>query len=60
MIFPDRSEAVNYAVKMAVSGDILILAGKSHEEYMKIKGEKVPFNERYEVIKAFQEKKEGK
>ena len=60
VIYPDRSEAVNYAVKMAVSGDILILAGKGHEEYMKIKGEKVPFNEREEVIKAFREKKEGK
>ncbi len=59
-IFPDRSEAVNYAVKMAESGDILILAGKGHEEYMKIKGEKVPFNEREEVIRAFREKKEGK
>ena len=60
VIIPDRGEAVNYAVKMAQSGDILILAGKGHEEYMKINGEKVPFNEREEVIKAFKEKKEGK
>lgn len=60
VILPDRSEAVNYAVKMAVSSDILILAGKGHEEYMKIKGEKVSFNEREEVIRAFREKKEGK
>ncbi len=60
VVIPDRSEAVNYAVKMAQSGDILILAGKGHEEYMKIKGEKVPFNEREEVIRAFREKKEGK
>jgi UDP-N-acetylmuramoyl-L-alanyl-D-glutamate--2,6-diaminopimelate ligase len=60
VIIPDRAEAVNYAVKMAQSGDILILAGKGHEEYMKIKGEKLPFNERDEVIKAFKEKKEGK
>ena len=60
VIYPDRCEAVNYAVKMAKSGDILILAGKGHEEYMKIKGENVPFNEREEVIRAFREKKEGK
>ena len=60
VIIPDRAEAVNYAVKMAQSGDILILAGKGHEEYMKIKGEKLPFNEREEVIRAFREKKEGK
>ncbi|MBR2079023.1 MAG: UDP-N-acetylmuramoyl-L-alanyl-D-glutamate--2,6-diaminopimelate ligase [Clostridia bacterium] len=59
VIIPDRGEAVNYAVKMAQKGDIIILAGKGHEEYMKIKGEKVPFSEKTEVIKAFKEKKEG-
>lgn len=55
---PDRAEAIHYAVNMAQKGDILILAGKGHENYMKIKGEKVPFSERQEVIKAFNEKKE--
>ena len=59
VIIPDRGEAVNYAVKMAQKGDIIILAGKGHEEYMKIKGEKVPFSEKTEVFKAFKEKKEG-
>lgn len=59
VIIPDRGEAVNYAVKMAQKGDIIILAGKGHEEYMKIKGENVPFSEREEVLKAFKEKKEG-
>lgn len=59
VIIPDRGEAVSYAVKMAEKGDIIILAGKGHEEYMKIKGEKVPFSEKTEVIKAFKEKKEG-
>lgn len=56
---PDRAEAIHYAVNMAQKGDILILAGKGHENYMKIRGEKVPFSEREEVIKAFNEKKEG-
>ncbi len=56
VIIPDRGEAINYAVKMAESGDILILAGKGHEEYMKINGQKVPFNERDEIAKAFREK----
>lgn len=60
IIIPDRGEAVSYAVKMAQPGDILILAGKGHEEYMKIKGEKLPFNEKKEVLRALKEKKEGK
>ena len=59
VIIPDRAEAVNYAVKMAEKGDILILAGKGHEQYMKIRGEKIPFNEKEEVLKALKEKKEG-
>lgn len=59
VIIPDRAEAVGFAVKKAEKGDILILAGKGHEQYMKIKGEKVPFNEKAEVLRALKEKKEG-
>ncbi len=56
---PDRAEAIAYAVKNAEKGDIIILAGKGHEEYMKINGEKVPFSEREEVLKALKERKEA-
>lgn len=58
IIIPDRAEAVNYAVKNALPGDIVILAGKGHEEYMKIEGKKLPFSERAEVLKALKERKE--
>lgn len=59
VIIPDRAEAVNYAVKIAEKGDIIILTGKGHEEFMKIKGKKIPFSEKTEVLRAFREKKEG-
>lgn len=59
IVIPDRAKAINYAVKKAQRGDILILAGKGHEQYMKINGKKVPFSERDEVLKALKEKKEG-
>lgn len=52
VIIPDRGEAIAYAVKNARKGDIIILAGKGHEEYMKINGVKEPFSEREEIIKA--------
>ena len=52
VIIPDRAEAIHYAVSIAESGDILILAGKGHENYMKVNGEKLPFNEREEVMRA--------
>ncbi len=49
---PDRGEAIAYAIKNAQKGDIIVLAGKGHEEFMKIKGEKVPFSEKEEIFKA--------
>lgn len=58
VILPDRKEAVAYAIGIARKGDIVILAGKGHEEYMKIKGERVPFNEKQEVLKALSLRKE--
>lgn len=32
-VIEDRAEAIEYAVKTAKSGDIIVLAGKGHEEY---------------------------
>lgn len=33
IVIPDRREAIKYAVKCAVDGEIIILAGKGHERY---------------------------
>ncbi len=52
VIIPDRAEAIEYAIVNAQKGDIIILAGKGHEETMKIKGENLPFVEKDEVFKA--------
>ncbi len=54
---PDRGEAVEYALGLLQKGDILLLAGKGHEQYMKIKGEYVPFSER-EHIEIFKKRRE--
>ncbi len=56
VIIPDRAEAISFAVREACPGDIIILAGKGHESYMKIAGVNVPFNEKEEVLKAFRNK----
>lgn len=42
----DRREAIAYAMGIATPGDILVLAGKGHETYQEIKGEKYPMDER--------------
>ena len=46
----DRKEAIREAIKMANKIDIVVIAGKGHEMYQEIKGEKIPFNER-EIVK---------
>lgn len=48
----DRAKAIGYAVSIAEPNDIFIFAGKGHEQFMKINGEKVPFSEREEIMKA--------
>lgn len=52
VMIADREEAVRYALSIAQKGDIIILAGKGHEEFMKIKGEKLPFSERKIILDA--------
>lgn len=42
----DRKEAVAYVISHAVEGDLIVLAGKGHEDYQEIKGIKYPMDER--------------
>ncbi|MBQ8971333.1 MAG: UDP-N-acetylmuramoyl-L-alanyl-D-glutamate--2,6-diaminopimelate ligase [Lachnospiraceae bacterium] len=51
---PDRKEAIRYAIENARDGDVIVLAGKGHEDYQEIKGVKYPMDERVlikEVVK---------
>lgn len=43
---PDRKDAVRYAIRNGQPGDIIVLAGKGHEDYQEIKGKKYPMDER--------------
>jgi len=42
----DRREAIAYAISHAREGDLIVLAGKGHEDYQEIKGVKYPMDER--------------
>ena len=42
----DRKEAIRYAIKNGRRGDVIVLAGKGHEDYQEIKGVKYPMDER--------------
>ena len=43
---PDRKEAIAYCMKNALDGDIVVLAGKGHEDYQEICGVKHHMDER--------------
>ena len=49
-VIVDRTEAIKEAIKMATKIDIVVLAGKGHEIYQEINGEKYPYDER-KIIK---------
>lgn len=42
----DRREAIAYVISTAQEGDLIVLAGKGHEDYQEIKGQKYPMDER--------------
>lgn len=49
MSISDRAEAIKVACALAESGDILLIAGKGHEKYQEINGEKHPFDD-FEIV----------
>ncbi len=49
----DRREAIKESVKLAQKGDIILCAGKGHEDYQDVKGTKHHFNDIEEYKKAF-------
>lgn len=42
---PDRPEAVRFALAEMEEGDTLVLAGKGNENYLEIKGKKIPYSD---------------
>lgn len=51
---PDRKEAIAHVIRHGLPGDLIILAGKGHEDYQEIKGVKYPMDER-ELIREILE-----
>ena len=41
-----RKEAIRYAIEHAQEGDLIVLAGKGHEDYQEIHGKKYAMDER--------------
>ena len=53
----DRKEAIAYAIDHGEHGDIIVLAGKGHEDYQEIKGVKYHMDERELIQEILEERK---
>jgi len=54
-VIPDRAEAIQYALAEADPGDVVVVAGKGHEDYQIVGRESLPFSDREVVRRALGE-----
>ncbi len=60
VVVPNRKDAIRYCMQNAQDGDIIVLAGKGHEDYQEIKGVKYHMDERELVADIINEMNEQK
>ena len=46
VVIENRRDAIRYALEHARKDDVIVLAGKGHEDYQEIRGVKHPFDEK--------------
>jgi UDP-N-acetylmuramoyl-L-alanyl-D-glutamate--2,6-diaminopimelate ligase len=54
-VIADRAEAIHYALAEADAGDVVVVAGKGHEDYQVVGAETRPFSDRAVVLDALGE-----
>jgi UDP-N-acetylmuramoyl-L-alanyl-D-glutamate--2,6-diaminopimelate ligase len=57
LIEPDRRNAIQKAVHLAEDGDVVLVAGKGHEDYQEIQGIRYPFSDREILLEAINRKR---
>ena len=55
-ILPNRREAINFAINQAQTGDLVLIAGKGHEDYQILSTGKIHFDDREEAERALRER----
>jgi UDP-N-acetylmuramoyl-L-alanyl-D-glutamate--2,6-diaminopimelate ligase len=50
-VLADRAEAIEYALTYAKSDDVILIAGKGHEDYQEVNGKRISFSDYVEVEK---------
>jgi UDP-N-acetylmuramoyl-L-alanyl-D-glutamate--2,6-diaminopimelate ligase len=54
VVIPDRGEAIRFAIEILRPGDLLLVAGKGHEDYQILGTGRIHFDDREELRKALQ------
>ncbi len=54
IVIPDRAEAIRLAVSLLRKGDLLLVAGKGHEDYQILGSGRIHFDDREELRRALQ------
>ena len=54
VVIPDRAAAIRFAVTQAVSGDLVLIAGKGHEDYQIVGTQKHHFSDREQALAALE------
>lgn len=57
---PDRRSAIRFSILRAKPGDLVVIAGKGHEEYQETDGRRVPFSDTLVALEAYEELKAKK
>ena len=50
LVEPDRRAAIAMALRIAAAGDVVVIAGKGHEDYQLIAGRRLDFDDRAVVL----------
>jgi UDP-N-acetylmuramoyl-L-alanyl-D-glutamate--2,6-diaminopimelate ligase len=53
---PDRADAIAFAIQQAAEGDVILIAGKGHEDYQLIGGERFSFSDQKQARLVLREK----
>ena len=55
----DRAQAISYAIAQAGADDVILIAGKGHEDYQIIGDQRIDFCDRQYVQQQLKEKSQG-
>ncbi len=55
-VIPDRAEAIRFAINAAHADDLVLIAGKGHEDYQILGTEKIHFDDREEATSAIRQR----